>query len=160
MNALKSFSQDLQLLVLDPWLDQEGYALSDEQLRVVSKSWDQSIWEAYLKTLETPLKESQVSTKKFDRISEGIDFSVFEYSDSDSKPVPIGRLQVGLDTLTIRQRQVVELIFFRAKSSREAALLLGLSQSTIRDLKRKGLRKLKTVLEEGDTHSPLIKGEE
>jgi len=141
------------------WCDLNGQPLSTEQLQRVSRNWSQETWERYLKTLESPLSESQVSSKKYARISEESASSVFDFVQPSSNERNLPRLRQALNTLTFKQRLVVDFIFYGSQSSREVASRLAISQSTVRDLKRKALKNLRAALQGGALTSPLVKGQ-
>ena len=140
-----------------PWIGPEGKVLSDAQLRLVSRSWDAKTWERYLSTIETPLSECLIPTKKLYALAEKSGNGLFICEGEAANALPSKKLEHALEQLTFKQRHVLELTFFRAKSSRQASMILGISQSTVRDLKRKALRNLKRLLGGGTLTFPLVR---
>lgn len=128
------------------------------ELRKECRAWTPEQWESYLETLEAPLREVQVNPWKYDRIKEEADHTVFDLAQKHSSPALIARVQSALEELTTRQRQVVEMIFFKSKSTWEVAEALGLSQSSVTYYKRKSLKKLRRALEGDHSFFLLVEG--
>ena len=124
------------------WLDQNNKPLSDELLKKISKSWNAETWEKYLNWCESPLKEAQISTKGYDFMAENLEESVFISApiiDYEAKSI----VQNLLKHLTIRQRQILELIYYKNYSEREIANKLNISRSVVKSTKKKALTKLR-----------------
>ena len=64
----------------------------------------------------------------------------------NGKPVSLEALCVAVDSLEPIDRQVIELLFFRGCTQREAAEKLGISQSSINRHKKRALSKLRELL--------------
>lgn len=131
-----------------------------DEIRERSKTWTPEMWEQYLVTLESPVKEDLIAPSQFDRLAQSCVVQVFDYAQGASSPSTTVRVQSALDHLTQRQRQVVGLIFFKSMTSREVARKLGICQSAVCKFKRKGLRNLRQILEEGVVTLPLVEGPE
>lgn len=127
--------------VNEPWLSVSGNELTLESLRIVSKNWDQETWERYLKYLETPLREKPVSRVRFQRASESFSESVFTFAGSGSH-LESSKLFYLLEGLTKRQRDVIELIYWRNMSHREVACALGIYQSTVGEIKASAIKRM------------------
>ena len=61
--------------------------------------------------------------------------------------ISIERLYKALDTLTEKERKLIEALFFEKMTEREVALSLGISQPAVHKQKNKILKKLKLFLE-------------
>lgn len=131
----------------------------EERLRQVSKTWNADQWEAYLQTLERPILEEQVSCLKYDLASENAQSSIFDLAQQTSSPELTSLVGQALFKLTLRQRMVVELLYFRSLSTWEAALELGISQFAVRDLEARALKNLEREILEPLLTLPIVKGQ-
>lgn len=120
--------------------------LSEHQLKVVSQSWTQEQWETYLASTETPLYESLISESEFHKLIEDQTESVFEFAQQPCSPESSSRVWRAMRELTPRQREIIHLIFWREKSERDVASLLGISRPSVQVLKRRALQKMKQLL--------------
>jgi RNA polymerase sigma factor (sigma-70 family) len=127
-----------------PWLNQNNQPISDDLLKIVSKGWSSKTWEKYLNWYETPLQEAQISTKAYDFISDNLEESVFKTShviDYKAKSI----VQNLLKHLTIKQRQILELIYYKNYTEREIANKFNISRSVVKSTKKKALTKLRQL---------------
>jgi|GEM_PF-3777949 len=132
---------------------------SDSNLLEISRNWTTEQWERYLQKAEGSLKEDLISEDHYDRIAESSEVSIFDYAQTTASPAIVERVQIAIEGLTTRQRQVVELIFFKLKSEREAALELGIDRSSIRKHKRKAIKNLRKIILVGAPTLPLVEGQ-
>lgn len=139
-------------------LGEDFQSLDEIELRTQSRSWTPEQWESYLKTIESPLSESLISPGKYMRISETSEIGVFDFAQSHPNVSLQARIKLLLEILTVRERQAIELLFLKAKTSREAALELGVRVSRIAALKKKALKKLRLFLGVGVNAFPLVEG--
>lgn len=114
------------------WLDTRGRMLPTEQLKEVSKSWDEKAWEQFLDSTDGSVEGLQLLSSK--RLSCKTDYmtqSIFDLwaEKSDSKEVQ-QIIQIALAKLTSRQRQVVEATYFDGLSIEGVAAQLGITKST------------------------------
>jgi len=121
-----------------------------------SKNWDAADWEKYLSSTELPIAEKQIDVDHFDRIASLQSESIFSFSQESSSPELFAKLQNALFTLTPQQQAVIDLLFFKSRSHREAARKLSISQSRVRDLRNHALKKLKSELQRGALTLPLV----
>jgi RNA polymerase sigma factor (sigma-70 family) len=125
-----------------PWLDQNNKPLSDDLLKIVSKSWSSETWEKYLNWCETPLREAQIHHTAYEDMADKMNKSIFEemsYESSESKKLLIKQL---LKKLTLKQKKVIELVYWQGKTERDISICLGISRSSVRDLKFRALSKM------------------
>ena len=123
-----------------PWLDAFGEPLPLDELKKVSQHWNSEQWESYLTTIEVGQRECQAIPEEVETL--GLGFSVFELSQqsaSEDLQILVNRL---LETLTSRQREIINKIFFERLSERQVAKSLMISRQGVCDLKRRALRKL------------------
>lgn len=133
---------------------------SDSKLKEISRDWTPAQWEEYLVTLEGPGKEDLIHPDRYDRLRERAEYGVFDLAQTKASPELNKRIRTLVKQLTGRQQEVIELIFFRSKSSREVSLALGIAQSTVRDLKRKAIKNIRRMIVGGTLTFPLVKGRE
>lgn len=129
-----------------PWLCENGKRLSDEQIKTVSKSWDAITWEHYLCWFESPMAETLIPERSYDRKAEAMIETIFVRTQSHADDSLRNRVGKVLDGLTVKQRRIVEMTFWQGKSERQIADELNLSRSTIKVTKRRALSKLATLL--------------
>lgn len=137
-----------------PWLDPNGHLYSDDALREISKNWDAQTWERFLKeTVEHPQQEELITDLLLTDELDGVWLDeVPDNSDVSEKIRRLIRFH-----LTPRQQQVIRLIYWESKSERRIAEMLGVSRSTVVGLKRDSLNKLKRLIENRPTISPIGK---
>lgn len=138
-----------------PWLDSEGNPLSNEQLKMASINWTSKDWDRFLDASEPSLSEKQIDVGQYDRLASIQSESVFSCAQESASVELYARLQNALRALTVQQYSVIEILFFKLKSHREAARELSISQSRVRDLRNHALKKLKSELQRGGTHFAL-----
>jgi RNA polymerase sigma factor (sigma-70 family) len=126
-----------------PWQDDNGKMLSDENLRALSQGWDKETWDDYLKSLETPMRETLISDQAFTLKLDQQVGSFFELSQCTCSSRLAGRVSQALECLTQRQRQILQLTFWANKSERDIASQLGISRSTVKVMKYRAIKKLR-----------------
>lgn len=148
-------------------LKNETYALAERfeapeeelhELREASKRWTPEQWEAHLKTLEISRFESVIPSGRYDEVTENMEESIFDNAQRSSKTHLIERVQSLLSQVTPRQKQVLEEIYLKGKSPRQAALALGVCRSVALRLQRRALRNLRRYLAQGGSTLPLVEG--
>ena len=137
-----------------PWQDKNGNPLSDEYLRAVSKSWSQRTWEEYLESLET--ESTEVVLNNFDKVLLQHDHEVslqsyYAEAESSADAFDIGtdeeQLSEALGTLTGRERQAIDLVFFCGMNVSETAREMGVRRQPASQTLSRALRKLRKKLE-------------
>jgi len=131
---------------------------ADSTIMEISRSWTPEQWEQYLKKTEGPLKEDLLSENHYDRIADESEISIFDYAQTSASLAITERVRTAVSSLTDRQRQVVELIFFKLKSERQTGLELGIDRSSVRKHKRKAIKNLRKTILRGAPTSPLSRG--
>ena len=116
-------------------------------------------WEAYLNSYETPIKESQVSWDHYDRLVSSADISIFDYAQESSDENLVSAVRSKLLALPLAQARVIQLTYFDLQSTREAAKVLGVSQSAVCNLKKRAIRNLRKSLKEVFTSTLMSKQE-
>lgn len=152
--SLSSKEMEPDTIYKMPWLDSSGKALSEDQLRLMSKTWDSETWARYLKYFEPIQKEKLVSVGRFQKELNRNPENIFLRASSGS-PIETSRLKHLLDGLTERQRQVIEMNFWRSMSQREIARALKLSQSTVAEIKAAAIKKLRELVEMDPVTLPI-----
>lgn len=141
------------------WTDQSGMPLSDEVLKVQSKSWTSEMWEEYLSSLECGLCESQIPEDEFDSLNDRTVESIFVNAQTSSSAVDFAQVHNAMSVLTPRQREVLELIFFKSLKQREVARILKISEQRVRDLKKIALKKVRQFFQGGGSHLPISRSD-
>ena len=144
--------------IRDFWTDQFGHIFSDDILRTKCKSWTPEMWEQYLTSTESKICESQVDPTQFDELAEKNFESIFVNAQTPSGVVDFARVHNALAELSPRQRQVIELIFFKSMKQREVSLALRISEKRVRELKVVALKKVRNFFQKGPSHLPLSRG--
>lgn len=128
-----------------PWLCKRGFALPDEQLKLISKTWDHDTWERYLKWIETPRKESLVTHKKFKQLLKN--YSLAElHEESELDETLHNLLTYALNSLTPKQLEVITLIFWEGRTLRYIAEQMGIHWTSVRETRDQALKKIKNKL--------------
>lgn len=141
------------------WMNEEGQRRPDSELIEDSRKWTGQMWEEYLASIEGGLRESLASPKKFDALAGRMTNSTFENAQGQSKLKDFAKIHAALSILTTRQREVVELIYFRSLKQREVARLLGISEHRVRAIKKRSLEHAKRLLHRGGSHLPIDSGQ-
>lgn len=141
----------------EPWKDESGNHLNDEQLTRVSKNWDQSVWDQYLSTLDGGLKEKKPRSKKYDKICESQVTPIFFTEDIPTeKNVP---LQKALKKLTEKQKEAVKLYYFEQLTMKQIAGSLHISIDSVQDRLAGAVKKLGLLMGKYPLHCPIVRGE-
>jgi RNA polymerase sigma factor (sigma-70 family) len=131
-----------------PWQDDNGRMLSDESLMTQTQGWKQETWDDYLTSLESPLRETLISDPacihKLNNQS-GSFFELSQCSCSRALSTKVGR---ALEHLSGRQRQVLQMTFWKNLSERDIANLLEISRSTVQVMKKRAIKRLELILKE------------
>ncbi len=142
-----------------PWLNQKGHALSESEIKLVSKDWSLSTWEKYLDSLDTSLSDQQLNPRDYDEIAEKMEFGCFEFSQTDADEETKDKIAAVMKNLSPQQQKILAMIFWQGRSERFIAFELRLSRSTVKTLKKRALRKLTALLKQVSPVSPLMRGE-
>lgn len=129
------------------WLDHRGRELSTEQLKEISKSWDLQTWKRYGDSLEVQPEGKSLKPGEFRKLEERQTQSLFSINGEAAASAALThRMNNALLSLSTRQRQVIEKIFYSGKSIEETARELKLSKATVHTHKKSAIAKLKGVL--------------
>lgn len=127
-----------------PWLDGRGNLLNNEELKTVSKNWDQHTWEGFLDCQDGTCSESMISPNRYDRIAENLECSIFDPAADENETSLTPDVSFLMRLLTRRQRKVIQMIFWHNLTEREIARRLKISRVSVQVLKRRSLEKLKS----------------
>ncbi len=145
-----------------PWLQQNGKHTPEEYLKTLTPKWRSETWERYLNWFENQdgtRAESIVDTKRYDKICESEEESVFAaYSQTSADDELKSIISKFLLRLTPQQRRVIEMIFWEGRSERFVAEQLSINQKSVHRLKIRGMSKIKQLLK-GGLSSRIMKGE-
>jgi len=130
------------------WLNEDGSAMSEEELKLASSQWTANEWELYLESLEHQSKDilmdapelsenlsQEKHTHFVDLLSNGKDFSVMK-----------SRIAEALNELSIKQKYVVKQLFWEDRKLRQVADAMGISSVAVLKLRDRALKKVGLLL--------------
>lgn len=136
-----------RIKTVKPWLDHRGRELPTAHLREISKSWDLQTWKRYGDSLELQAEGKSLRPGEFRKLEDQQTKNIFSINDERTTGSTLTqRVTEALKCLSLRQRQVIEQIFYHGKSTEETARELGLSKTTVHEHKKHAISKLKWVL--------------
>lgn len=145
-----------------PWFQQNGKHTPEEHLKTLTPKWSAETWEKYLNWFENQdgtRSESIVDTKRYDKICESEEVSIFAtYSQTSADDELKAIISRFLLRLTPQQRRVIEMIFWEGRSERFVAEQLSINQKSVHRLKNRAMSKIKQLLK-GGLSSRIMKGE-
>ncbi len=150
-----------QLKLNKPWLNSRGYLFTDDELKSISKFWNQKTWEDYLDFIETPRTESILEEEHYTGLAEKLKYTIEQEEDRDLQ----SELSLALINLTEKQREILEFIFWDGLTTRDIGFKLSISSAAVQKIKDRALISLKKNIEgvntlriiEGDMSSPFLK---
>ena len=113
-----------------------------EALRETSQGWSETEWEAYLRTLEIPLRETL--TRKYDDLAEALEAPDPNASQLTEKAML--RLQDAISQLSPKQRTVIQATFWEGLSTSEIARRYGMGRTTVQMHTARAITRLKHLL--------------
>lgn len=143
-----------------PWLNKKGHALSEHDLKEVSKDWDQETWEKYLNSLDATLSDQQLKPYEYDYLAENAELTCWDLSQSSADNEAKDFVANLLKLLTPQQQIIIQMNFWEGRSERYIAEELRVSRNTVKTLKKRVLRRLARHLKRVSPISPLVKEEE
>jgi predicted DNA-binding protein YlxM (UPF0122 family) len=149
---------------LKPWTDQRGLPLHTEELKRVSRVWDEQTWEAYLKTIESKSSGQLFGPGVYQDLCEENIRSIFADTANENNDEVKIRVEKALEALSKhseKQTFVIKEIFWNGKSQHDVAGLLRIQQNAVFDLKQRAIKNLKKIMKELQVlvNPPLMKGE-
>ncbi len=133
----------MKIKIKQPWLTSSGVEIPTDQLKEISKSWDEATWEAYLKWYEGSLREVLVKTEHYEILGERVSQSVFELYGHNSCPQLQSYCDHILKLLSPEQESILRKIFFEGKTERQIAFELDCSKTSVSRNKFKALSRLR-----------------
>ena len=96
------------------WLDNRGRVLPTEQLKEISKSWDQKTWEQFLDSTDGSIEGLQLmSARRLAYKTEYMTNTVFDlWAEKNESEKIKDIVRQGLSGLTERQKQIIEAVYF------------------------------------------------
>lgn len=126
-----------------PWLTLSDVEIPTDQLKEISKSWDEAIWEAYLKWYEGSFREVLVKPEHYEILGERVSQSVFEIYGYDSCPKLQGFCEQLLTTLTPVQEIALRGTYLQGKTVRQVAYETSRSHVSIIQNKYRAIQAIK-----------------
>ncbi len=138
-----------------PWLNESGFLKNNFEIQLISEEWNRDTWNQYLSELECPKREILL---KGGTDIENIAFvSLGEiFSDFDSDTLPSSMFEVldgAIEILSQREKEIVELLFWKNKNPIEASEILGTSGFSIRETLARIFKKLKEFIRDRSVSS-------
>lgn len=131
--------------IVKPWLTASGVERPPAELKEISKSWDEQIWNDYLNWFQSSCSEKLISKNVFDKISEELEKNIFEEFGYQSCPKLQDLCEQLLAALPAHQAQILRLYFYEGRTHKEIAFIFGRSDTAISYNKNTALRALKRV---------------
>ncbi len=122
-----------------------------EALKENSQGWSENEWETYLRTLETPLKETL--TRKYDDLAESLEAPDPNASQLTEKAML--RLQDAISQLSPKQRMVIQATYWEGLSTSQIARCYGMGRTTVQMHTARAIARLKHLL---SANFPLSEG--
>lgn len=135
---------------LKPWLNSNGLPIVDQELKEISKSWNQKTWDDYLTWFESPLKESQIDSRTYDKMADCIEESIFINTPNHANDDIKRYVDYLLELLSPKQCLVLQYIFWHGKSEYELGRHFGVTRSAIRETKQRALERIAKHLKKND----------
>ena len=130
-----------------PWLNENGDRRSEGEIRSLAEKWGDKTWEEFLKdTVEKPLKDTLINGLNYETIEAQVRETYQNMISIDSRPELSGLVDLLLRHLTIRERHVIQEMFWHGKSQHEVANELHLTRSAVRNYKNRALKKMGDVI--------------
>lgn len=119
--------------------------IGKRKFRKALRRWTPQKWEDYLRLFEGSRVESLVSPKEFER--DALAPNVFQLIQESQELSACQLVHEAIWALTGRQKAVIKKIFFEGQGEGQVARSLGISRQGVFDLKKRGIRQLKTNLQ-------------
>ena len=126
-----------------PWLTASDVELPTSELKEISKSWDEQIWNDYLNWFQSGCSEKLVSKKVYDTISEELEKNIFENFGYNACPKLQSFSDHLLSILPQHQQYILRAIFFEGKSQTAVANEIQKTRACVSQNKLKALKALK-----------------
>ena len=128
-----------------PWLTASQVEVPLEELKQISKNWNEQIWNDYLNWFEVGRKDKLVSAALYNILGESIEKNIFEEFGYQSCPKLQSFCEQLLAVLPAHQAQILRLYFYEGRTHREIAFIFGRSDTAISYNKNTALKALKRV---------------
>ena len=138
----RQVKKDSKEWTLLDWKNYEQF-LSEDQIK------DQNLWEIYLDKLETPLRETLINPKRYDHLANKLMTSSYKKKEEDTPSylIKYGKyLHGALKTLSYREREVIEGVFWDGKTERRLAREMGIDKTVVAIYKKRAMEKIKEYI--------------
>ena len=106
--------------------------------------WEALQWEMYLSSLEVPLRES--TTGLYGELCENLVAEEDEARGDSLSDDAVAKVRVALESLSLRQRQIIHAHYWEGLSEHEIARRLGIHRTTVQVHLQRAIRRLKRHL--------------
>ncbi len=127
-----------------PWLDKDGKAKRIEEIKKICSTWSADTWEAYLSTIEVPLREQLVPLDDLAKMPHSESYGQL-YKDliRQDDHLKLERLMsLSARVLSPTEREVLHLLYWEKKSLQETAIHFGVIKSTVVSYRDRALKKI------------------
>jgi DNA-binding CsgD family transcriptional regulator len=146
--AKKFFNEAVTIHPETPWLDVNGKTMPDEYLKMHSQGWSMETWVEYLKSLETPMRETLISDHAFNQKLDQQSENFFERAQCLCPTALANKVSQAIERLSGRQSQILQMVFWQNLSEREVANQLGISRPSVQVMKKRAIKRLESILKE------------
>ena len=119
-----------------PWRDEKGNLLSIEKIKILSKGWNRTTWEQYLRdTVNIRHKELNLNnarTVENYSIEQHKNFYNIPRVDLKRNPKLKKEMKAMVNTLPNREQTIITMIYWNGLSIREVARRLNRPRSSVR----------------------------
>ena len=135
-----------------PWLREDGSLRPKAEISLLGKTWPQETWDAYLDLTVGDLKDDEnlVFFPHIDTptVLEGLKKLHF-FQHKKYNPLLRFLFELALEELSRTERAIIKKFFWEEETHSEIAKSLGISPATVRVLKGRGLKKMKSIFSSG-----------
>jgi len=134
---------NMKIKTNQPWLTSSSVEIPTDQLKEISKSWNEVTWESYLKWYEGSFREVLVKPEHYEILGERVSQSLFELYGHNNCPKLQSYCDQILKLISSEQETILRKIFFEGKTERQIAFELDCSKTSVSRNKFKALSRLR-----------------
>ena len=131
-----------------PWLDKNGQHKSDDEIRKICKNWTPTLWEEYLKNFEEGQREvlfkRPLDVERFS--NEDHEQARRNFHSRSDFPLLKEKIAGVVEELSLKEQEVIRLLYWERLSLRESATILKTSKSSVSRLRNRALCRLEAIL--------------
>jgi hypothetical protein len=109
-----------------PWLNVSGQDIPTSELKLISKSWDSSTWEEYLKWFESSRREPHISRRRYDILLESQTQTIFEQNEVSCPQEFADVCETLLKSLPYKEEQILRHFYLAGRTQSEISQIVGI----------------------------------